>query len=90
MQDGIRVSQWGAFDVVNYGDQLFPLIARDQLTARLLNLELVCHAPIGIGDLPPVVCRSSPCPREADRSTGPAGSTSRDTSTPCSSAAATF
>jgi hypothetical protein len=53
MQDRIRVSQWGAFDVANYGDQLFPLIARDQLTARLPNLELVCHTPVGIGDLPP-------------------------------------
>ena len=39
--------------MANYGDQLLPLIAREQLTARLPDLELVCHAPIGVGDLPP-------------------------------------
>lgn len=53
MRDRIRVCQWGAFDVANYGDQLFPLIANDQLTTRLPNLELVCHAPAGVADLPP-------------------------------------
>ena len=39
--------------MANYGDQLFPLIASDELTARLPNLELVCHAPLGVADLPP-------------------------------------
>jgi hypothetical protein len=53
MPDKIRVSQWGAFDVDNYGDRLFPLICKDQLTARLPNLELACHAPIGKPALPP-------------------------------------
>jgi hypothetical protein len=47
MEDKIRACQWGAFDVENYGDRLFPLIANEQLTARLPNLELVCHAPSG-------------------------------------------
>jgi hypothetical protein len=46
MPDRIRVCQWGTFDVANYGDRLFPLIARDQLASRLPNLELVCHAPL--------------------------------------------
>jgi lipopolysaccharide transport system ATP-binding protein len=53
MQDKIRVCQWGAFDVANYGDRLFPLIAREQLTARLPSLELMCHAPVGHATLPP-------------------------------------
>jgi Polysaccharide pyruvyl transferase len=53
MQDKIRACQWGAFDVANYGDRLFPLIANEQLTARLPNLELVCHAPVGFATLPP-------------------------------------
>ena len=39
--------------MANYGDRLFPLIARDQLASRLPNLELVCHAPLGHADLPP-------------------------------------
>jgi polysaccharide pyruvyl transferase WcaK-like protein len=53
MPDKIRACQWGAFDVANYGDRLFPLIANEQLTARLPNLELVCHAPVGHAVLPP-------------------------------------
>ena len=53
MPDKIRACQWGAFDVENYGDRLFPLITNEQLTARLPNLELVCHAPVGHAALPP-------------------------------------
>ncbi|HET7270444.1 MAG TPA: polysaccharide pyruvyl transferase family protein, partial [Rubrobacter sp.] len=53
MPDGIRVCQWGAFDAANYGDRLFPLIAEEQLTARLPGLELACYAPIGTATLPP-------------------------------------
>jgi hypothetical protein len=52
MPDKIRAWQWGAFDVENYGDHLFPLIANEQLTARLPNLELMCHAPIGHAAVP--------------------------------------
>ncbi|HEX6709075.1 MAG TPA: polysaccharide pyruvyl transferase family protein [Rubrobacter sp.] len=51
--DGIRVCQWGTSDAANYGDQLFPLIAEEQLTARLPGLELTCYAPIGDATLPP-------------------------------------
>ncbi len=53
MQDRIRVCQWGAFDVANYGDQVFPLVAKEQLAARIPNLDLVCFAPLGHASLPP-------------------------------------
>ena len=53
MPDKIRACPWGSFDVENYGDRLFPLIASEQLTACLTNLELVCHAPVGHAALPP-------------------------------------
>ena len=45
--------QWGTFDAANYGDRLFPLIAKEELTTRLPGLELTCHAPIGDATLPP-------------------------------------
>ena len=45
--------QWGTFDVANYGDRLFPLIAKEELTTRLPGLELTCYAPIGDATLPP-------------------------------------
>jgi polysaccharide pyruvyl transferase WcaK-like protein len=53
MLEDIKVCQWGAFDVANYGDRLFPLIAREQLTARLPGLALTCYAPVGHAKLPP-------------------------------------
>ena len=53
MPDNIRVCQWGTFDAANYGDRLFPLIAKEELTARLPGLELTCYAPIGDATLPP-------------------------------------
>jgi len=49
----IRVCQWGTSDAANYGDQLFPLIAKEQLTTRLPGLELTCYAPVGRATLPP-------------------------------------
>lgn len=49
----VRACLWGGFDVANYGDQLFPLIAKDQLSERLPNLELTCFAPFGQASLPP-------------------------------------
>jgi len=51
--DRIRVCQWGTFDVANYGDRLFPLIAKEELTTRLPGLELTCYAPLGDATLPP-------------------------------------
>ena len=51
--DRIRVCQWGTSDANNYGDRLFPLIAREQLTARLPGLDMTCFAPIGNATLPP-------------------------------------
>jgi hypothetical protein len=68
--------------VANYGDRLFPLIARDQLASRLPNLELVCHAPLGHADLPPGSPRCSRWFPAADPSTGSGESTSPGTSTP--------
>ena len=53
MLEDTKVCQWGAFDVANYGDRLFPLIAREQLTARLPGLALTCYAPVGHANLPP-------------------------------------
>lgn len=50
---GIRVAQWSGSDVINYGDQLFPLISKQQLAARLPNLEMTCFAPTGNSALPP-------------------------------------
>ena len=81
MPDKIMACQWGAFDVENYGDRLFPLIASEQLAARLPNLELVCHAPVGHAVLPPGVPRSSPWSLVVDRWTGVVESTSPGTST---------
>jgi hypothetical protein len=81
MPDKIRAWQWGAFDVENYGDHLFPLIANEQLTARLPNLELMCHAPIGHAAVPLGVPRFSPWSRMVDRWTGSDESTSPGTST---------
>jgi polysaccharide pyruvyl transferase WcaK-like protein len=51
--DRIKVCQWGTSDAANYGDQLFPRIAEEQLTARLPGLELTCYAPMGNATLPP-------------------------------------
>ena len=51
--DKIRVCQWGTSDAQNYGDQLFPLIAREQLTKRLPGLEMTSFAPLGDATLPP-------------------------------------
>lgn len=81
MADKIRACQWGAFDVENYGDRLFPLIANEQLTARLPNLELVCHAPVGHAALPPGSPRFSPWFPVADNWTGTDESTSSGAST---------
>jgi hypothetical protein len=82
MPDKIRACQWGAFDVANYGDRLFPLIANEQLTARLPNLELVCHAPVGHAVLPPGAPNYSPWSRVVNRWTGIDECTSPGTSTP--------
>ena len=81
MPDKIRACQWGSFDVENYGDRLFPLIASEQLTACLTNLELVCHAPVGHAALPPEAPRCSPWSRMVDRWTGIDESTSPGAST---------
>lgn len=51
--DRIRVCQWGTSDANNYGDRLFPLIAREQLKARLPGLDMTCFAPLGNATLPP-------------------------------------
>jgi hypothetical protein len=53
-----RVCQWGGFDAANFGDRLLPLIAKDQLSRRLPNLEMTCFAPTGGAALPP---GSPPC-----------------------------
>src|SRR6202000_320684 len=37
----LRVGVVGTFDVENYGDLLFPLIARRELAERLGNVELI-------------------------------------------------
>jgi hypothetical protein len=81
MADKIKACQWGAFDVENYGDRLFPLIANEQLTARLPQLELVCHAPVGHAALPPGSPRFSPWSLVVDRWNGIGESTSPGTST---------
>ncbi len=53
MPNKLKVCQWGTSDTTNYGDQLFPLIAKEQLTTRLPGLELTCYAPVGRATLPP-------------------------------------
>jgi lipopolysaccharide transport system ATP-binding protein len=39
-----RAAMFGTFDIENYGDLLFPLIARAQLAARLGDIELVPYS----------------------------------------------
>lgn len=42
-----RVGLWGAFDRENYGDVLFPRVARMMLEARVPELELRVFTPLG-------------------------------------------
>lgn len=41
------VAVWGTFDVDNYGDHLFPLVARRELTARLRGARVDAFSPFG-------------------------------------------
>jgi hypothetical protein len=41
------VAVWGTFDVDNYGDHLFPRIARRELAARLPGVEVDAFSPVG-------------------------------------------
>lgn len=41
------VGLWGTFDLENYGDQLFPLIAGRELARRLGDVELRHYSPFG-------------------------------------------
>src|SRR5215218_11397417 len=83
--DRIRVCQWGTFDVANYGDRLFPLIAKEELTTRLPGLELTCYAPLGDATLPPGSPPPLPLVPGGDHYTGSGESTPPGTSTPYSS-----
>jgi polysaccharide pyruvyl transferase WcaK-like protein len=42
-----RIGMWGTFDLENYGDLLFPLIARCELEARLGPVDLRVASPVG-------------------------------------------
>jgi len=41
------VAVWGTFDVDNYGDHLFPRIARRELAARIPGITVDAHSPFG-------------------------------------------
>lgn len=41
------VAVWGTFDVDNYGDHLFPRIARRELTARIAGVTVDAFSPFG-------------------------------------------
>ena len=41
----LRIAHFGTFDVENYGDLLFPLVAQRRLAA--LDAELLCVSPVG-------------------------------------------
>ncbi len=43
----VRVGLWGTFDLENYGDMLFPRVARLELERRIPQLELRTWSPIG-------------------------------------------
>jgi polysaccharide pyruvyl transferase WcaK-like protein len=43
----VRVGLWGTFDLENYGDMLFPRVARLELTRRIPRLVLRTWSPIG-------------------------------------------
>jgi hypothetical protein len=75
MPDKIRACQWGSFDVENYGDRLFPLIASEQLTARLPKRAGRTRCP------PPGSPPLFPWSRMVDRWTGIDESTSPGAST---------
>ncbi|MDQ3107278.1 MAG: polysaccharide pyruvyl transferase family protein, partial [Actinomycetota bacterium] len=41
------VAIWGTFDVDNYGDHLFPLVARLELSARIPDVVVDAYSPFG-------------------------------------------
>ncbi len=41
------VAIWGTFDVDNYGDHLFPLVARRELVARIPDVVVDAYSPFG-------------------------------------------
>lgn len=43
----VRMGLWGTFDLENFGDMLFPRIARMELSRRVPRLELRAWSPIG-------------------------------------------
>lgn len=43
----ITIGIWGTFDLENFGDHLFPLIARRELSQRLPEVELRVFSPLG-------------------------------------------
>ena len=43
----VRIGLWGTFDLENFGDMLFPRIARMELGRRVPRLELRTWSPIG-------------------------------------------
>ncbi|MEY2460500.1 MAG: hypothetical protein QOG30_2330, partial [Acidimicrobiaceae bacterium] len=54
MAEGFTIGVVGAFDVQNFGDLLFPLVARTELERRLGPVELVpfSYRPMGSGEWP--------------------------------------
>ncbi|MGH9023415.1 MAG: polysaccharide pyruvyl transferase family protein [Acidimicrobiia bacterium] len=46
-QEAPRLALWGTFDVDNYGDHLFPLVARHELGRRLPGAIVDAYAPYG-------------------------------------------
>jgi polysaccharide pyruvyl transferase WcaK-like protein len=43
----VRFGLWGTFDLENFGDMLFPAIARRELTRRVPGIEVATWSPIG-------------------------------------------
>ncbi len=46
---GPRIGVWGTFDLENYGDMLFPWIARVELARRLPGSSIRAFSPVGAG-----------------------------------------
>jgi polysaccharide pyruvyl transferase WcaK-like protein len=45
----VRIGLWGTFDVENYGDALFPMLARGELLRRLPNAAISAFGLVGDG-----------------------------------------
>jgi hypothetical protein len=43
----VRIGVWGTFDVENFGDTLFPVLARAELGRRLPGAQVRAFAPFG-------------------------------------------